>query len=404
MALNPYKSKWPLKPLSAVAEINPKRPTELRKFNDATQVSFVPMAAVCEKRGAIKELITRPFGEVKKGFTYFADGDVIFAKITPCMQNGKSAVASGLVNGLGFGSTEFHVLRPTKAEADWIYFFVRSQAFREEAARHFQGSAGQQRVPEDFLHNALIPDAPPKDQIRIVAQIKDYLGRVDEMQGLRQESLLNAKAFFNCFIREKYESLCRDFVTRPLGDLVKPTGGGTPSRKITTYWNGSIPWVSPKDMKRWEIDSAQESITQAALENSAATLIQPPAVLFVVRGMILIHTLPVAVSRVPLTINQDMKALIPKAQVSAEFIAFMLRGAALHLLNQVEVAGHGTRRLQTEKWIELPIPIVGKKEADLLEEFEHVRACAINLVENLQIDEEAALRESIFREAFAGNL
>lgn len=404
MALNSYKSKWPLKPLSAVAEINPKRPIELRKFNDTIPVSFVPMAAVCEKKGAIKEAVTRPFGEVKKGFTYFADGDVIFAKITPCMQNGKSAVASGLVNGLGFGSTEFHVLRPTKAEADWIHFFVRSQAFREEAARHFQGSAGQQRVPEEFLHHALIPDAPTKEQIRVVARIKEYIWRVDEMQALRQESLLDAKAFFNCFIREKYESLCRNFATRPLGDLVKSTGGGTPSRKIASFWDGSIPWVSPKDMKRWEINSAQESITQAALNNSAATLIQPPAVLFVVRGMILIHTLPVAVSRVPLAINQDMKALIPKAQVSAEFIAFMLRGAASRLLDQVEVAGHGTRRLQTEKWIKLPIPMVGEQEADLLEEFEHVRSSAINLFENLQIDEEATLREFILREAFAGNL
>lgn len=404
MGTNMHIPRWPLRPLAEVAEINPKRPPELRTLDESTPVSFVPMAAVCEKAGAIKEAISRPFGEVRKGFTYFAEGDVIFAKITPCMQNGKTAVALGLVNGLGFGSTEFHVLRPTRAAADWLYFFIRTKSFRDEAQRHFQGSAGQQRVPEDFMRQVLIPDAPVKDQRRVVSRIKECLSRVEEMERLREEAEAEAELLFDCYIQDRYASLCQQFGTRPLHELAKPCGGGTPDRKRADFWNGSLPWVSPKDMKRWEIDSAQETISSTALDNSAAKLIQPPTVLFVVRGMILIHTLPVAISKVPLAINQDMKALVPTGPASAEFLAFMMRGASRLLLEQVEIAGHGTRRLQTEKWINLPIPQVGELEASFVAQFQATRRRAAELISHLAHDDLTHLRESVLREAFAGNL
>ncbi len=195
-----YKSRWPLRPLTEVAEINPKRPIELRNLDKSTPVSFVPMAAVCEKTGAITEGISRPFGEVRKGFTYFAEGDVIFAKITPCMENGKAAIGLNLVNRLGFGSTEFHVLRPTKATPEWLYFFVRGKSFRDEAERHFHGSAGQQRVPEEFMCQALIPDAPVTEQRRVVGRIKECLSRVEEMQRLCQEAENDAKSLLDALI------------------------------------------------------------------------------------------------------------------------------------------------------------------------------------------------------------
>jgi type I restriction enzyme M protein len=113
---------WDRKRIAEVAEINPRRPASLRDFPESQLVSFVPMQALNQFSGEIADAEYRPFCEVKKGFTYFAEGDVIFAKITPCMQNGKSAVARTLSNGLGFGSTEFHVIRPVVdlVEADWL--------------------------------------------------------------------------------------------------------------------------------------------------------------------------------------------------------------------------------------------------------------------------------------------
>ena len=96
--------------LGDVCQINPRLPRD-HGLSDESEVSFVPMAAVDEVSGSIVSAAIRPFGEVKKGYTSFSDGDVLFAKITPCMENGKAALAAGLVSGRGFGSTEFHVLR-----------------------------------------------------------------------------------------------------------------------------------------------------------------------------------------------------------------------------------------------------------------------------------------------------
>lgn len=148
---------WGLLSLSDICAINPTRPRNLTQ-NDETMTSFVPMAAVDDREGRITDLQTRPFVDVKRGYTYFEENDVLFAKITPCMENGKAAIARGLINRFGFGSTEFHVLRPTnRILPEWIYYFVRRDAFRQEAKTKFRGAVGQQRVPADFLETHLIP-------------------------------------------------------------------------------------------------------------------------------------------------------------------------------------------------------------------------------------------------------
>ena len=138
-----------------VCEINPRARLSLA---ENAEISFIPMMDVDEYLGRITGMQTRPYGEVKKGFTPFQNGDVLFAKITPCMQNGKAAIASALVGGVGFGSTEFHVLRATNdVTAEYLFALVRLQSFRNHAMSAFTGSAGQQRVPTDFLKQYRLP-------------------------------------------------------------------------------------------------------------------------------------------------------------------------------------------------------------------------------------------------------
>ena len=144
---------WGLVPLGRACNINPKKSHDPRLVSGA-EVSFVPMPAVTE-RGEIDATAIKEYDEVKTGFTYFAENDVLFAKITPCMENGKGAVAKGLHNGIGFGSTEFHVLRPISGKTDpyWIYTLTAFSQFRMDAASNMTGSAGQRRVPASFLEN-----------------------------------------------------------------------------------------------------------------------------------------------------------------------------------------------------------------------------------------------------------
>jgi type I restriction enzyme S subunit len=144
------------------------------------------MAAVDAERGVIAHPIDRPLGEVRKGFTPFADGDVIFARITPSMENGKAAIAAGLTNGLGFGSTEFHVMRPTESVLpEWVFHLVRQVSFRNEAKASFTGTAGQLRVPDSFVRSAPIPLPPLPEQQRLVEKIE----RLQEQSRTAREAL-----------------------------------------------------------------------------------------------------------------------------------------------------------------------------------------------------------------------
>ncbi|MBS6464508.1 MAG: restriction endonuclease subunit S [Firmicutes bacterium] len=142
---------WGLIALGDCCELNPKKSADGR-LQDGLEVSFVPMPAVTEK-GELDSSDIKLYEQVQKGFTYFADNDVLFAKITPCMENGKGAVARGLKNGVGFGSTEFHVLRPKAGVSNpvWLYTIMSFKQFRQDAARKMTGSAGQRRVPSSFL-------------------------------------------------------------------------------------------------------------------------------------------------------------------------------------------------------------------------------------------------------------
>ena len=182
-------SVWSERLMEEIAEINPRRPKDLLELPDDHLVTFVPMAAVSQVNGYIEAGEIRPFGSVKKGFTYFAEGDVLFAKITPCMQNGKSAIALGLENQLGFGSTEFHVIRPNLEYVlpEWLWHFVRQGSYRREGMRHFRGAVGQQRVPSEYLGKAKIPLPSVDEQRRIIGRIDDCLSRVQQIEGLQHE-------------------------------------------------------------------------------------------------------------------------------------------------------------------------------------------------------------------------
>ncbi len=144
-------------------------------------VSFVPMPGVEAGTGAIDVSQTRSLEEVKKGYTPFREDDVLFAKITPCMENGKMAVVPPLKNGLGFGSTEFHVLRPyCEISAQYIYFFVSSESFRRNAEHTMTGAVGQRRVPTTYLADQFVPMPPAREQTRIVAKIEELFSTLDK--------------------------------------------------------------------------------------------------------------------------------------------------------------------------------------------------------------------------------
>ena len=164
---NPLSSvqRYQLKKLGDCCELNPRRPNLTLK--DTDKVSFVPMPSVSEN-GCLQDVTDEEYGKVKKGFTYFENGDVLFAKITPCMENGKGAIAEGLTNNIGMGSTEFHVLRPIEEISSpyWLLALTRLPIFRVRASKNMTGTGGQKRVPTNYLENFMVGLPPIEEQSR----------------------------------------------------------------------------------------------------------------------------------------------------------------------------------------------------------------------------------------------
>ena len=186
--------------LGEVTEINPKK-SEIKELDKELIVSFVPMDRVGEK-GEFNPEVFKRISEVYSGFTYFKDNDVLFAKITPCMENGKGAIAKNLSNAIGFGSTEFHVLRPIKKKSNkyWIYNLTTLIEFRRLAERKMTGSAGQKRVSTEFLNNIEIVIPP----IELQNQFADFVKQVDRLKVKMEKSLKELEDNFNSLMQRAF--------------------------------------------------------------------------------------------------------------------------------------------------------------------------------------------------------
>lgn len=149
-----------------------------------------------------------------------------------------------------------------------------------------------------------------------------------------------------------------DWRTLSLKRLVRLSGGHTPATGNPAYWDGSVPWFSPKDMKSDELHDSIDHVTELAVAESGLQVIEAGTTMIVVRGMILAHTFPVCVSQVEATINQDMKALVPDEGVDARYLPWLLRGASALFLSLTEQSAHGTMALRTDRFMseKLPIP------------------------------------------------
>jgi type I restriction enzyme S subunit len=160
---------WAWTRLGLVAPVNPS--TSFDELSASAEIPFIPMAAVSEETGAFDQSARRAVRDVSKGYVRFMEGDVIFAKITPCMENGKVAPVTGLPGRYAAGSTEFHVFRPAAVDQRFLWYWLVGRGFRGKAKRNMSGSAGQLRVPVDYLRGTDFPLAPLGEQRRIVARV-----------------------------------------------------------------------------------------------------------------------------------------------------------------------------------------------------------------------------------------
>lgn len=191
-------------PFSEVCEINPSK-SELNNSENSMEVTFLPMSAVSENGIIIKKQVKK-LKDVKKGFTYFKNGDILLAKITPCFENGKRAIVEDLKNGIGFGSTEFHVLRPKeKVVSKWVYYGISLENFRNKAKSQMTGTAGQKRVPKRVVESYKIKIPTKTTQEKIIKEIESRLSVADKLEETVQESLDKIEYLRQSILKQAFE-------------------------------------------------------------------------------------------------------------------------------------------------------------------------------------------------------
>lgn len=178
---------WYWKRIGEVVEINP--PKHKPKFDDGVLCSFIPMKGLKEKFEGIEEIEERTYGEVKAGYTSFLNGDILFAKITPCMENGKVAIANGLKDGFGYGTTEFHIIRcGNLIQNQYLLKYLEMPIFLNEAAQNMTGTVGQKRVPKEFISNYYIPLPSINEQEVIANNINCLFIKLSQAKELLKEA------------------------------------------------------------------------------------------------------------------------------------------------------------------------------------------------------------------------
>lgn len=278
-------------PIQAVAAINPPQPRDLSS-DLQRRVGFVPMANVGED-GTLRSIDTRAVGELLTGYTYFADGDVIVAKITPCLQNGKAALVSGLPGGHGFGSTEFHVLRAgPKLDKRYLFYMVWSPDFRRFGEQRFTGSAGQKRMPASAVAEFAIPIPFPDDARRSLAEQKRIAAILDKADAIRRRRQSVPQQYRDLIVSQFDEAFgdpirnTRGFPTKPLEELVgseRPISYGILMPGPDTP--GGVPYVRVAEMRdeRLILESIRRTTPEIHAQYRRST-IRPGDILLSIRG------------------------------------------------------------------------------------------------------------------------
>ena len=175
-------SNWKWSQIAEIGVLNPRN-----EVTDDAPASFVPMSMIAADYGVAPAHEVRRWGEIKKGYTHFAEGDVGLAKITPCFENGKSTVFQNLAGGLGSGTTELHIVRPLLVDPNCIILFFKSSHFIETGIPKMTGTAGQKRVPTEYFANSPFPLPPLSEQHRIVAKVNELMTLCDRLEAARME-------------------------------------------------------------------------------------------------------------------------------------------------------------------------------------------------------------------------
>jgi len=402
------KEEWQIKQLKDVCTIKPSK-AEVRCLPKSNSVSFVPMEDL-----GIDQKITTPkqekiLSEVINSYTYFAENDVIMAKITPCFENGKLGIAAELVNGKGFGSSEFLVFRPHSClHTDWLYYFLSRQDFREEGSKHMTGAIGHKRLSKDFIEQYPIPIPSIYEQRRIADTLDKIFENISAVKANAEKNLRNARALFESQLNNIFQR--QDvWVTKKLGDVCSFLNRGISPKYLDS---GGVQVLNQKCIRDHIVnyELARRHDIQAKSVNKER---------FIRLGDVLVNSTGTGtlgrvaqirdIPNEPTTVDSHITIVRPKPEIfHIEFFGYIL----IALEDAIKAAGEGCggqtelSRSTLAEQFEVSFPtskLIQERVAKKLDALGY-NIRRLEFIYQKQLAAFAELKQSILTQAFSGNL
>lgn len=329
------------------------------------------------------------------GGTKFRNGDTLLARITPCLENGKTAMVSFLNDGeVACGSTEFIVLRAIKGKTDpfFVYYLAISKLFRDLAIKSMVGSTGRQRVQQNVIENAIMEVPTLTEQEKIVAVLSALDSKIELNTQINQNLEQQIQAIFSHLINE-----AASFYSK-LGDVCKCVLGGTPDRSKPEYWNGDIPWINSGKVNDFRITSPSELITEDGLKRSATKLLPSKTTVLAITGATLGQ---VSLLEISACANQSVIGVIGNERTPYTFIYPFIKAQIGELM--AHQTGGAQQHINKQNVEDLPIPIYAQ---DKMAEYDTVArplfdAISCNCFESLRL---ATLRDTLLPRLMSGEI
>ena len=385
------KAGWQSKPLADVCQIKPPKTEARKRLSGKQLVSFVPMENLGIDQKVIVPVQTRTLDEVAGSYTYFADGDVLLAKITPCFENGKLGIADKLTNGIGFGSSEYIVFRPSPAvEKEWLYYFLSRQSFRDEGAERMSGAVGHKRVSKDFIESYPIPVPPLPEQHRIVAILDEAFDGIATAKANAEKNLQNARALFESHLQSVFTERGEGWVVTTLDKI--STNLDRKRIPITkgVRKSGEYPYYGASGIVDYVADYIFDGDTLLISEDGANLLARSTPIAFSVSGKY--------------WVNNHAHILKFEDMATQRFVEFYL--ASIRLDEYITGAAQPKLNQKALNSIPIPIPVAIGEQAAIVKRIESLqdetqRLESIYQRKLVALDE---LKKSLLHQAFSGQL
>jgi len=397
---------WPAKTLGETCKIKPPKSEARERLSADALVSFLPMEDMGISEKLVRPSQEKPLSAVQGSYTYFADGDILLAKITPCFENGKLGIAEGLTNGVGFGSSEYIVFRPDKTiTKEWLYYYLSRETFRVEGAARMSGAVGHKRVAKEFIESYPIPVPPLPQQQRIVGLLDEAFEGIATAKANAERNLQNARALFDRHLQSVFTRRPDEV---PLSTLASDITDGdhSPPPKAPT----GVPFITISDIvkRTHDIDFSDTFTVPAEYFRNLKPNKKPRVgdVLYTVTGATL--GIPVRVrEQRDFCFQRHIGLIRPNPETDSAWLAYALRSPQVFRQATIGSTGAAQKTVSLTVLRALKVPKLSFSEQkrisaqldEIAAETQHLESIYERKIAALE-----ALKKSLLHQAFSGNL